>query len=103
MWFYAWVPIVVAYYCIGAYLSKSTNNSTAIWWLYVLFVWNALGIWPIVAKYSKNLLFDAMLYDAICLFAYYVTLLSLGDAKTLSIYQWVGCIMVLVGMILFKI
>ena len=97
------IPIVLIYYTIAAGLSKKANDDASFsFWFFVLLVWNGMGIWPFVCRYSKNLLFDSMLFDMLILLAYYVTLVYLGSAKTFSIYQWVACALMMIGIVLFK-
>lgn len=105
MWFYIiWIPIAVLYYALGAYLSRRANIEVGSnKFFIILFLWNILGVWPFIAKFSKNLLFDALLYDVVILLAYYSVLICLNPDKGFSMWQWIGLVFLLIGMTLFKI
>jgi hypothetical protein len=105
MWFYfLWITLCVIYYSYAAFLSKKLNDNPDSWnWFWVLIVSQLFGIWPLIAKYSKNLVFDAMLFDFILLIVYWSTLFYLGAGKNMTATQVIALVIVLGGLILFKI
>jgi len=72
-------------------------------WFWILIVTQLFGIWPLIAKYSKNLVFDAMLFDFVLLMVYWSTLFYLGAGQNMTITQGVAVAIILGGLILFKV
>ena len=103
MFYAAWITYICILFTLSAYVSKQANDSDSWKWVYILFFMNLFGAWPIVARYSKNLIFDSLLYDLIIFFTFYLTLLYLGAAKSFSPVQWVGTVIVAIGFIVLKL
>jgi len=102
--FYAfWVITAIFLYIFVGVISKYANESDEWKWVIILYGCNFLGLWPIIARYSKNLIFDGLLYDLIIYFTFYGTLLIMGSAAKFTTYQWVGTFFVGIGFILLKI
>jgi hypothetical protein len=57
----------------------------------------------IVARSSKSLLFDAMLYDVLLIASFYAAAIISGAGEVMTVKQWCGAIMVLCGILLWKI
>lgn len=104
LFYISWIPYVIGYYVLAAFLSKKLNDApqSQVWFLSIVFI-QILGAWPFVAKYSKNLLFDAVFFDVIIIFAYYITLVALGSGAKFTPVQWFACGMVLFGLLIFKV
>jgi|WetSurMetagenome_2_1015567.scaffolds.fasta_scaffold1608431_1 hypothetical protein len=96
-----WIPAVVIYYIIYAYLSKQFNEGFCNFWVFYLF--NLLPIWVFVAKYSTNIAFDGLLYDVIMFLTFFITLVFLGVGESFTTSQWVGFCMVICGFLLMKL
>lgn len=105
MWFYlAWIPAAAVFYAFAAIFTKWANDDPAAWrWFFVLYFMQAFGLWPIVAKFSKDIIFDSFLFDAIIFSAYFVTLFALGAGSKFTTVQWTGTTLLIVGFILLKI
>ncbi len=85
---------------IGAWINFMNNKETGyFWWACLISI---LPIFPIISKYSKNLLIDGLLYDVIIFFAYLITLLLLGSGKNISLLQWIGFIITIIGCFIMK-
>ena len=96
-----WIPIVIIYYAIYTYLSKQYNESGSC--LIPIVLINCLPVWLLVAKWSKNLIFDALLYDMLMFFVGGVTLLLCGSGNNLNLHQWIGLVLIVGGFILMKV
>jgi hypothetical protein len=95
---------VIAYYITTAFVSKKLNDNVESWnWFWMLLVLQMAPVWPIVVKLSKNLVFDSMLYDFLLMATYWITLFYLGAGKNLTTIQWFSVVMILSGLLLFKI
>lgn len=103
MFYLAWVPIAIIFYIGYAWITKQ-NSDIGGKWIYILFIYGALGqIWPFVSRYSKNLFFDGFVFDFIIITAYASTLIYLGEGSSFNKLQWAGSILVLIGLVMMKI
>jgi hypothetical protein len=99
-----WVPYITVYFAIAAAISKKINDHPQAGSYFIIcLVLNALSVWPFIAKYSKSILFDAVLYDTICTLVYFGTLVALGCGKGFSTTQWFALGLVLIGLLLLKV
>ena len=97
-----WVPITILYYFIFSYLSKEVNVQGGKW-TWIAFTWGALcPLWIIVARISKNLVFDGMLYDNIMFITFVTTMIFLGEGSKFVTSQWIGLFFVVIGSILMR-
>lgn len=101
--FYLWVPLVAIVYTLFAIISKKANDTQEWSWIWMLYALNIIGIWPLLSKYSKNILFDGLLHDFIVFMTFYGTLIIMGSASTFNTAQWVATTMIILGFILFKL
>jgi len=62
-----------------------------------------IQIWPIISRYSKNLIFDGVLYDFVMMIGYLGALLYLSMAKNFHRGQWAGLVLVMIGLMLMKV
>jgi len=67
----------------------------------------AVGIvapWPLVSRFSKNLLFDGMLYDIILFLSYAIALglITNGFIK-FNLPQWIGFSLIVCGFLIMKL
>jgi len=98
-----WVPAVLIMYAVTAVFSKWANDSTGWTWVFGLYVLQCAGLWPLVSKYSKNIVFDGLLYEVIMFVGFYGVLCIMGATKNFTFYQYCGMILVITGMILVKV
>jgi succinate-acetate transporter protein len=103
IYYLSWIPALIIYYSVYAYLSKQCNDNFTwgnFWWFYAM---NLLPIWMFVARYSKNILFDALVYDLIIFFTFYFVMLALGSGDKFHTGQWVGLSLVIAGFLVMKL
>lgn len=95
-----WIPIEIIVYTISAYLSTKINASKT----FLLLTWmiNVLPLWVVVAKYSKNLFFDAILYDGILIVTYTIALAYFTQI-TLKPINMIGLLLLFIAVIMIKI
>lgn len=104
--YWVWIPAVTLLYCVSAFWTVWANdkeNPNSWKWVIALYVLGLCGLWPLVARFSHNLVLDALLYDLIIFFAFYLTLLYLGEASKFTLMQWVGSILVVLGFLMLKV
>jgi len=97
---YWWIPAVLLMYAVNSWLSIHAKDG----WKFVvaLFVIQCFGFWPIVARYSKNIAVDGLLFDLLTLIAFYGTLWALGSLDHFSVQQWIGFSLAVLGILLMK-
>jgi len=98
-----WIPIAIIYYIIYAMFSKYANDYDSLKYTIALFFLQAFGLWPIVARYSDNLIRDGLLFDFVIIITFYGTMLIMGCGRNFSVAQWVGTITALVGILMIKV
>ena len=98
-----WVPCVVLYYAIYAGFSK-LNNAHGGKWFWIAYAFGAAcPFWVIVSRYSKNLAFDAIVYDACMILSFMVALVCMkAMGQEFAVRNWVGLALAVVGLILMK-
>lgn len=105
MFYLFWIPSAIILMVVCGYFTLWANSDGPESWKWVgaLYVLSLFGLWPLVAKFSKNLIVDALLYDMIIFFAFYLTMLHLNVAEQFTVTQWVGTMMVIAGFIVIKV
>ena len=95
VWFFVPTLIISVLYAWTSYKNKEFGGN------YIYWVWavNLIPIFPLLSKYSKNLVRDGAIYSVILLIGYLFTLMYLGESKGFNSYQWVGISMVVCGYI----
>lgn len=97
---YWWIPCATIYYTLVAVLSVYAKESWK--WVIILQLMGLVSLWGIVARYSKNLVADGMIFDLLILSTFYGTMLVMGQSKGYTIPQWIGFGLCLVGILLIK-
>jgi hypothetical protein len=101
---YWWIPCIFIISIGYAKLSILNSSSDNLKIIFVLFIYGAIfQLWPIVSKYSKDVLFDGALYDVIFFVSYIAAMLFFGYAQKVSGIQYCGLFLVIAGFILMKI
>lgn len=97
-----WWTLIFIFYCGHSWINKQNNDLGGKW---LLFAWliSIIPVFPLVARFSKDLLFDGMLFDFIMAFSYIVTLLYLGAGKAFTFVQWAGLALTVIGFVLMKV
>jgi hypothetical protein len=98
-----WWLIAILFYCGQAWVSQKQNTNLDMRWFWIACVYSALPVWPMIARLSKNLLLDGMIYDVVLFVSYAGTLLLMGAGKSFALNQWVGFALVLAGFFLMKV
>lgn len=103
MFYVVWITLAIAFYVGTSLLSKRINDRPQeTLWFWLLVGTQVFGLWPWIAKHSKNLFFDGLLYDLIIMMSFYGTFLVLGVGKGFSVIQWIALGVVLVGLFVLK-
>jgi len=99
-WF--WVPVVVLVYVIYSLLSKQ-NQEHGGKWFWAMYAFGVIMPWAFVSRYSKNLLFDGLLYDMVMCCTMAATFAVLGEGANFTGWNWVGVGLALCGFAMMKV
>lgn len=72
-------------------------------WFGIMMIFGLCPLWAIISRYSKNLIYDGMIYDLIILIGVYGGMVLMGAGQNFSTPQWIGTIFVLVGLVIIKV
>ena len=86
---------------MSAWLSTKVGNGGKLFF-FGLWAWGMLPLWTVIAKYSKNIFYDALLYDGILLVSYTLAMLyfTQTELKPINVF---GLLLLFVAVILIKI
>ena len=100
-----WIITLIVSSSIAAYFSKSYNETgkTLYFWMIMIFGFYSMYLWTMVSKRSDNLIFDNVLFDMVLDIAYVAVFIYLGCAESFKVWNWVGVVAVLLGLLLMKI
>lgn len=100
---YWWVIPFVAWSALQGWLSKEVYDKGDLdWKFWTLYGINIFVLWPWICRVSKNLLFDAFLYDMIFVIGFYVVVMWMGAAEEFNKWQWLGVCLSLMGIMILK-
>lgn len=99
---YLWAPLVFANYCLVAWLTFK-NSSVGGTWFYAMWALGLVPLWPLIAKYSKDIVFDGLVYDILMTVGYTGAILVLTKSLgKMGPAQFAGLTMILGGLYFFK-
>lgn len=102
LYYISWISLIIVFYIFYTYVSHQ-NNLHGGKWMWILLLLGIFPGWVIISRYSKNLMFDGMLYDVIMFLTYAVFIGFLtGQFLKFNWSQWIGFIMILTGFILMR-
>lgn len=99
-----WIPALLVMYSLYAYVCYMNNTTLNPKWFALSWVVGVIPLWVIVSRFSKNLFFDAFLFDILMLTTYAIVtgILTRGFIK-FSWYNWVGFCLIVGGFVLLKL
>lgn len=101
---YLWWPIATFLYYTGyGYFSQINNQNDGKYTLWLWAYGAACPLWAIISKITKNITFDAALYDALIVFCGFLGLWMAGATKDFSFINYFGLIIVIFGIICLKL
>lgn len=96
-----WCPILMSITVINAWMSVRNNERPGSMMIPMFFT-GIIPLWIIVSSQSKDILFDALLYDSILAVCYAIPIAILVS-RPLSPMNWTGVLLLVAGLILVKI
>ena len=88
----------------SSYFAFRMNGSGDTRWVVATWMVSVVPLWTFIAKYSKNLVADAVIYDTLVTVTYFLVLLVL--TKQVGVIRWwqvLGFLMALGGSFLVKL
>lgn len=94
--------LIFGFYCFHAWINWKNNLLGGQWFLYAWLI-SILPVFPLIARYSKNILLDGMIFDVIIFLSYVGTMIYLGAGEKFVNSQWFGLAITIIGFILMKV
>ena len=100
-----WIPMVITAVSFSAYFSYRSNQEHTPLFIFLNWVCWSMPTWTVVTVYSKNIIFDGVIYDiiAIITFAIVTAFLMSKGGFHFTIGQGIGIIVMILGIGIFKI
>ena len=104
MFYPAWISITMILCVFWGYMTMKANAPDSSWnWVVGLYFVNLLSVWPLIARYSKDVIFDGLLYDVVIFFVFYGTVMAFGATARFTAWQWAGTGVVIIGFLILKL
>jgi len=101
---YLWIIALFITSVLAAYFSYRSNVTNDFKWTVYLWALNLLPLWALIARYSKNILFDGILYDILLTVIYTVTMMwFMSRSVSFSVTQVICMIVMVIALIVFKV
>jgi len=101
-----WVPLVTLITIAVTYTSYKLNkDSDSIKWFICTWALWSTPLWAFIARKSKNITIDGLIYDLImvAIFSIFSSILLMRGGVTFSNYQIGGIILMVCSIVLFKL
>ncbi|MFA5124777.1 MAG: hypothetical protein WC473_03060 [Patescibacteria group bacterium] len=80
------------------------SSLTQNWWSFIcLILINIAPLWPFISKYSKNLIFDGLLFVVSLTAAELITVSFLDRTQSPLLINWLGLFIAFIGFVLIKL
>jgi len=97
-----WIPAIILYNIGYAYVSHQ-NNLHGGKWIFWTWFYGMFALWFIVSRVSKDIVFDAFIYDSVIALSFAVAIIYMTGVNDFTVYRWIGIGMVIAGLVLMKI
>lgn len=104
MFYLIWIFCTILFYSLYAWVSVQNNLYGEKWGILLWFLPFIFPIWPIISKFSKNIVFDGLLFDSLLTLSYTATILYLTNGFIkLQYIQIFGIFLIILGIFLMKV
>ena len=97
---YSWIIIVFLHYLFISYLSFKVKNQDNL--LYLIWAMSLIPMWAIICKYSNDLALTGLIYDVVVMLGWSIGIILFSN-KSLSYMQYIGMVVIIIGLITFKV
>ena len=95
-------PLALAWYILYAYLILK-NVNVGGHWFWIAWAVGCAPIWLVSSRFSKDIYFDGMLYDALMFIGYALgTLYFTNKMQSLGFINYCGMVLIVIGFFLVK-
>lgn len=96
---YLWTIVVFAQYFLISYLSFKINKQEIPW--YYVWLIGLIPTWTILCKYVNDIVMAGFIFDFLAVFGWTIAVIIFKN-KELGMYQYIGIILMLFGILIFK-
>ncbi len=98
-----WLPIVALDYFVGAWLTYKVSNGGSMIWFWMAWAGGCLPLWTMIARYSKDIVFDGILFDVTMTLVYTASILYFTKSfSKLGCQQYLSLVFIVGGLVFFK-
>ena len=101
--YWAWLPLLAAYYVASAFLSQRMQGETGWKWFALNYAIGLFPWWGMVARHSRDIVGDGLVFDAVMSVSYLTAILWVTHAwRTLSAINLAGVGVMAAGLLMLK-
>jgi hypothetical protein len=97
------IPVLIIACILSSYFSDQISKTNTGYLYYLPTAILNIILWLIVARTSKNLLIDSIIFDVVMTIAFAAGFVFLSYANGFSITNWIGVVLCILGIILIKV
>ncbi|MFA6594307.1 MAG: hypothetical protein WCT16_03555 [Candidatus Buchananbacteria bacterium] len=96
------IPLTIIDGMAMSYFSLHSSLTQSWGFFLGLIIINIAPLWPFISKYSKNLIFDELLFVVSLTAAELITISFLDRTRDPSLVNWLGLLIAFIGFVLIK-
>ena len=102
-WHYLlWIPVTVVYNTLVCWFAVRYNAKYFLKTYLSMTIVGLIPTWSLAAYYSKNLIFDGLVFDSVLVMTSPIIFCFLGEGHTFAVWNWVGVGLVIAGLVLTR-
>lgn len=98
---YLWAPLIFLQYFLIAYLSFKASKEQTFKSLFLIWCVGIIPTWTTICKFSNDLALAGFIFDFLVVSGWGIGTIFF-QGKTLGSFQYIGMILMIIGIILFK-
>jgi len=103
MHYLIWVPLTLIYNYLMCLLAVRYTGKNFLANYAFMTLCAVIPSWSVASYFSKNLVFDSLLYDSILVFSSVVFFIYLGQTQQFAWFNWLGVSLALSGLLLVRL
>lgn len=100
--YFLWIPLSLAFNVVMCWAAVKYNGVSFIKGYLIMVAGCFIPTWAIASYYSKNLIFDNMLYSLLMIVSSPVIMIYFGQGKTFTFVNYIGVAVTILGLYLIK-
>lgn len=105
MFYLVWLPLAFAWYFAYTWFVFKNNLAATPYgmWFWIAAAFGAFPLWILISRYSKDIMFDGMLYDIVLFLGCAIGAgVFTGKIATFNTLQWSGFFLIMIGLLMVK-